>query len=90
MLTGSLVVAAIAFSGPPVATRYWDTWSTPEYYGFLALFVLALPLCWLALVSVAFSRYRVRGLWFLTGAPLAIGWLAVYARMFWVCAHGCA
>ena len=90
MLTISLLVAVAAFVGPLLAVPYWSNWSPTEYYVFVALFALALPACWLGLMSVAFSRYRVRGLWFLTGAPFAMCWLAIYTWLLWSCRHGCA
>jgi hypothetical protein len=86
MLTVSLLVATAAFAGPSLtAVRFW---SATAYYRFDALFVLVLPAIWLGLVLIAFFRYRLRGLWFLTGLPLAMCWPVIYAVLFWACAHG--
>ena len=52
------------------------------------LFLLVLPAFWGILVLLAFFRYRLRGLWFLTGAPLALAWPALLMLLFWACMHG--
>jgi len=85
MLTISLAVAAVAFAGETVALDH----SNAEPMLLLKyLFLIALPAIWGILVLLAIFRYRLRGLWFLMGAPLAMFWPVLLGLLFWACAQG--
>jgi hypothetical protein len=71
-LTVSLFIAAAAFAAP---------WSDKDLFGEsgtkIFLVLLMPPLFWGVSVLVGLVRYRIRGLWFLIGAPLALFWWAL-------------
>lgn len=62
LLAISSVVAALAF-GIPWLTHFADRGIS-----------FALLLVWIGLVIAGLIRYRLRGLWLLSGAPLALFW----------------
>jgi hypothetical protein len=70
MLTVSLFVAAAAFAGTPLVNDYYSLW---EAETFDSLFLIGLLAFWGILMLVALIRYRLRGLWFLIGAPVCGG-----------------
>ena len=65
LLILSLVVAALAF-GVPWLTHFAD-------YGLST----ALIVIWFSLLIAGIAKYRKRGLWLLTTAPLALFWPVV-------------
>jgi hypothetical protein len=62
LLVISSIVAALAFGIP------WLTHFADQGISFTLL------LLWIGLVVAGLMRYRLRGLWLLTGAPLALFW----------------
>jgi hypothetical protein len=83
MLTVSLSVAAAAFVGSELIYSYYS--NSHAALRFEPLFLKALPAFWGIVVLVAFFRYRLRGLWFLFGAPLALWWLYFFETLVLAC-----
>ena len=76
LLVASLAIAVIAMELTPII-HYWQ-FRTPSH---LIPNVIAPSTAWLLTVAYGFARYRWHGLWFLLGAPFALFYPYLFAKL---------
>jgi hypothetical protein len=76
-LAVSLFIAAATFAAPLSDKDLFAESGTKIF-----VVLLMPPLFWGVSVLVGLARYRIRGLWLLIGAPLALFWLALLTVAF--------
>jgi hypothetical protein len=90
LLVVSLVVAVVAFSLNGSLGIHWWYLLSNHMYAELIIRVFGPAAIWLILLAVGLVHHRIRVVWLLVGAPLALYWPYKFAALFLGCWIGTA